>query len=304
MINTKTSKSNWGRYSVTNQKQELALQAMFKSAEVRKKAGIAPNQAICIYKLCDKLDITVRFVDNSSMEGIYLRGKKPTILLSALRPLPRRNFTCAHELGHHVFGHSATIDQLIENTEQSKMFQPEEFLANSFAGVLLMPKLAIRKAFTVRGWNPVSATPHQIFTIACAFGVGYETLISRMTYALKILHYSNAESLLKITPKKIRQEILGRPTTNSLIIADEHWSLPTIDIEVGNYLLLPNTAKSDRDIITFEENHSKGTLFLANRPGIVRVYCPDSKWAVFVRVSRHQFIGLSKFRHLEEVEDE
>lgn len=303
MINTQTSKSNWRRYSVTNQKQELARQAMYKSAEVRKETGIASNQPICIYDLCHKLGITVRFVD-ISMDGMYLGGQKPTFLLSALRPLPRRNFTCAHELGHHVFGHSATIDQLIENTEKSKIFQPEEFLADTFAGLLLMPKLAIRKAFTVRGWEPAFATPHQIFTIACTFGVGYETLIYHMTYALKILNYSNAESLLKVKPKKIREEILGQPTTNSLIIADEHWSLPTIDVEVGNYLLLPHTAKSEKDIIAFEENHSKGNLFLANRPGIVRVYCPDTQWAVFVRVSRSQFIGLSKFRHLEEVEDE
>ncbi len=98
MINTKTSKSNWGKYSVTNQKQELARQAMYKSAEVRQKAGIANNQAISIYDLCHKLGITVRFVD-ISMEGMYLGGQKPTFLLSALRPLPRRNFTCAHELG-------------------------------------------------------------------------------------------------------------------------------------------------------------------------------------------------------------
>ena len=233
-----------------------------------------------------------------------LEEKKPTILLSAKRPLPRRNFTYAHELGHHVFGHSATIDQLIGETQQSKIFQPEEFLVDSFAGLLLMPKLAIRKAFTVRGWNAVSATPHQIFTIACAFGVGYETLIYHMTYALKILKPSNLKSLLKVKPQKIREEILGRPTTNPLIIADEHWSLPTIDVEVGNYILLPHTAKSERDIITFEENHSKGNLFLADRPGIVRVYCPGTQWAVFVRVSHNQFIGLSQYRHLEEDENE
>ncbi len=167
-----------------------------------------------------------------------------------------------------------------------------------------MPKLAILKAFTVRGWKPAFATPHQVFTIACAFGVGYETLIYHMTYALKILNYSSLQSLLKVKPKKIREEILGRPTTNPLIIADEHWSLPSIDVEVGNHLLLPHNVKSETDIITFEDNHSKGTLFLANHPGIARVYCPGTQWAVFVRVSHNQFIGLSKFRHLEEEEDE
>jgi len=98
--------------------------------------------------------------------------------------------------------------------------------------------------------------------------------------------------------------VLGRPSTDPLIIADAYWSMLTIDAEVGSLLFLPTGAEAANDTITFEENHPKGRLFKANRPGVVRVYCRDTGWAVFVRVSRYQFIGLSQYRHLEEVEDE
>ncbi|WP_232251432.1 ImmA/IrrE family metallo-endopeptidase [Oscillatoria acuminata] len=288
---------------MSNQMQVLAQQAMLKSIDVRNQAGFDLNSPICIYGLCDKLKVKVRFVD-ISMEGIYLKGEEPEILLSALRPLPRRNFTCAHELGHHIFGHSSTIDELIEDSDKPKTFNPDEFLVDSFAGFLLMPILAVRKAFVSRGWDVAEATPVQIFTIACSFGVGYKTLIDHMTYALKMMSRSQAALLLKSTPKAIRQEILGRSSTDPLIVANAQWSLPTIDAEVGSQLLLPSLAEATKNTITVQADLPLGRLFRANRPGIVRVHCPNNKWAVFVRVSRYQFVGLSKYRHLEEVEDE
>ena len=125
-----------------------------------------------------------------------------------------------------------------------------------------------------------------------------------MAYALKAISRSHATLLLKSTPKAIRQEILGFSSTDPLIVADEHWSLDTLDAEVGSQLLLPNAAKATNDTISFEKKHPQGCLFRANRPGIVRVYCPTNQWAVFVRVARYQFVGLSQYRHLEEVEDE
>jgi Zn-dependent peptidase ImmA (M78 family) len=288
--------------SVTSQRQTLAKTAMHKSIEIRNKAGLALNNPICIYDLCDKLKVNVRFVDYN-MEGMYVKDK-PLILLSALRPVPRRNFTCAHELGHHVFGHGTTVDELIEDLETPKAFQPNEFLVDSFAGFLLMPIVGVRKAFVSRNCNSASATPHQIFTIACSFGVGYKTLIDHLTYSLKMLTTAQAKLLLKSTPKTIREEILGRSSTESLIIADEHWSLPTINAEVGSLLLLPSTAEAANTTISLEENSPRGRLFRANHPGIVRVYCPNTEWAVFVRISRYQFVGLSKYRHLEEINDE
>ncbi len=289
--------------TLRNQRQFLAEEANQKAIDVRRKAGLDLKTPICIYGLCDKLNVRVRFVD-ISMEGIYLGEAEPLILLSALRPFPRRTFTCAHELGHHAFGHGSTIDELIEDSENPGAFQPEEFLANSFAGFLLMPILGVRKAFASRGWEAPSATPEEIFTIACNFGVGYETLITHMAYALKMIPLSRASLLLQTKPKAICERVLGHPSAKPLIIADTHWSMPTIDAEVGSLLLLPTGAEAANDTITFEADHPKGYLFKANRPGIVRVYCQDTGWAVFVRVSYYQFIGLSQYRHLEEVEDE
>jgi hypothetical protein len=44
----------------------------------------------------------------------------------------------------------------------------------------------------------------------------------------------------------IREKVLGRPSTDPLIIADAHWSMPTIDAEVGS--LLDGEPQEDTDI--------------------------------------------------------
>jgi NTP pyrophosphatase (non-canonical NTP hydrolase) len=56
--------------------------------------------------------LDVRFLP-TNMEGLYVAGEKPVILLSSPRSLSRRNFTCGHELGHKIFGHAKCLDVLM-----------------------------------------------------------------------------------------------------------------------------------------------------------------------------------------------
>lgn len=286
-----------------NQRRALANQAMEKSIDVRAEGKLDLMSPICIYELCDAHNVQVRFVD-INMEGAYVADTKPLILLSALRPLPRRNFTCAHELGHHIFGHHSTVDRLLRDCEQSKSLDPKEFLVNCFAGFLLMPTLGVRRAFVSRGWAPADATPTQIFTIACSFGVGYETLINHMCYSLGMIGEDNAKILIKKPLPAIRKEVLGGPLNSPLVVADEEWRLLTIDVEVDTRILVPSDAISSGKLLTVEKDLVAGRMFRADRPGIERVQRPNSTWAVFVRISSKQFVGLSKYRHFEEVEDE
>ena len=77
----------------------LATQAIQAATATRATARLDQTQPICIYDLCETLGIVVRF-NNINMDGMYQRGVPPRIHLSARRPLPRRVFNCAHELGH------------------------------------------------------------------------------------------------------------------------------------------------------------------------------------------------------------
>lgn len=296
--------------SVTNVKA-LARQAMLKSIDVRAAHGLDLVRPVDIYALAKSAGVKVRFVDVASMEGMYGRGEAGTVIwLSSLRPLPRRNFSCAHELGHHVFGHGSTVDELFDDAGASGrgpgLFKPEEFLADTFAGYTLMPVLGVRHAFTTRGWSAETATADQVFTVACHFGVGYETLIAHLAFTLKAITAASAVELRKTGPRDIRTRVLGTPTPGPLIIADEHWASPTVDAEVGTTLVLPKDAQPEAELVVArQEDLPDGRrVYRAVRPGMVRVARPGTPWAVFVRVARFQFAGFAEYRHLEQEEDD
>lgn len=279
-------------------RKDLAKRALEKSLEIREEYGYDFRSPLCVYELAERARVTVRFIDDVSMEGVYASLAKPKILISSLRPAGRRAFTCAHELGHHFFGHGSTIDELKEDAESGE-FQPNEFLADTFAGYLLMPAQAVMRAFSSRQLDVATATPEQIYTVACSFGVGYETLIGHLEYSLQQITKDRATSLRKATLPKIRQRILGASTPDHLIVVDPRYTLATVDAEVGNRVLLPTGVTADSDQIELIEQMPNGNLYRALRPGLARA-ANGTDWGVVVRVSRLQYAGLAQYRHLEE----
>lgn len=285
-------------------RESLARQALIKAVEIRRKLSIPADHPVDVYAVCEQLGVTVQFIDIPSGEGMYWREDgKERILISAYRPLPRKAYTCGHELGHHLFGHGSTIDEL-EETKGEDKFKPEEFLVDCFAGFLLMPKLAVESAFSSRSWTPATATPLQIFTVACSFGVGYETLIDHMAYSLRLITQAKAKELKKSNPKTIRQELLGRIASNHLMVVDDNWLLKTIDIEVGYQLLLPKSVQLEGEAVSFQLDLDEERLFYATCQGLVRAHCSERNWSAFIRIARSEYIGFSQYRHIEESDDE
>jgi Zn-dependent peptidase ImmA (M78 family) len=282
-------------------RRALATQAMHAATATRATAKLNQIGPICIYGLCEVLGVTVRFND-INMEGMYKRGVPPRIHLSARRPLARRAYNCAHELGHHVFGHGSSIDELREDAKARPWDVPNEFLADTFAGFTLMPIIGLRHAFSVRGWTPETATPAQIFTIACDFGVGYATLLTHLSVGVNMLSQGRAAALQRVTPKALRADILGVLTPERLIVADHHRAAPTLDTEVETLVLLPPGTEAAGGGLVIERDLADGRLFRAVRPGIVQASA--SAWAVFVRIAPEAYVGLAQYRHLEEDPDE
>ena len=288
-------------------RRALATQAIQAATETRAKAKLDQTSPICIYGLCETLSVTVRF-NNINMEGMYQRGTPPRIHLSARRPLPRRAYNCAHELGHHVFGHGSSIDELREDAKSHPWEDPKEFLADTFAGFILMPIIGLRRAFSIRGWAPETATPQQIFTVACEFGVGYATLLTHLSAGVNLISRNRVSVLQRTSPKALRTEILGALTPEPLILADGYSAAPTLDTEVNTLLLLPQSTNVTGGGLAFERDLGSGRLFRAIKPGIFQA--KSNEWAVFVRIAPIQksepygYIGLAQYRHLEEESDD
>ena len=286
-------------------RRELAREAMYKALQVRKAARIKPWEPICVFDLVEENGIEVWFVEAPSLEGMHCRKSKSksVIFLGSERPLGRKAFTCAHEYGHNVFGHGTKIDSVEEELGRKKGFQPEEYLANSFAGFLLMPKLAVENAFSSRDWDIASPSPIEIYTIAGYFAVGYSTLVNHMAYTLRVLSRPITRELLKKQPKDIRAALLGHPRDGNLVIVDMKWKRDSIDIEVGDLILLETRSLCESACIHCVGRTPQGWLFEGRAPGIGRLESPLDEWSSLVRVSRPAFKGRNRYRHYAE-EDE
>lgn len=284
-----------------NERSRLARQALREALVLRKSRGVVPNRPVQIYDLVNDLGIELRFLDVPSMEGLYHRSDPATICVSSLRPSGRRTFTCAHELGHHVFGHGTRVDELTDQQHAAGGFQMEEYLADSFASALLMPKAAVDWAFHTRGWVPEAATPAQVYTVTKWLGVGYETLVRHLGSSLHTVSRLHMDSLLRSTPKRIKADFLGFSPEGDLVIADEYWQDTTIDIEVGDLVATPPLSTIEGECIEgFREDHN-ATLIRGFTPGQGRVVSQDRGWSAYIRVSRRNFVGRSIYRHLKDL---
>lgn len=279
--------------------KSLARRALRGALEVRKMAQAPLSAPLCIYDVAaEKLKIEVRFHAGASFGGMYAKETQ-TILVPSERPAGRRAFTCAHEVGHWYFNHGTKVEDL-DDTEKGGSDDPDEILANQFAGHLLMPKWAVKKTFNDRKLNPITANEQDIYAVACQFGVGYGTIINHLRYALDIMPAHQAERLLQSSPKAIKERLLKRMFPAHLVLVDLAWKqeIP-IDLEVGDGVFLTFQAQAENERLD-AQSFSGGSLFLAAKPGISKVTAVGNSWAAFVRISKKGFTGRSIYRHLEE----
>lgn len=277
---------------------ELARQGLRGALETRRRAGKSKSEPVCIFDLTEGLGIEVKFCPGNSLGGMYAKASQ-TILVPALRPAGRQAFTCGHELGHWFFGHGTRLDEW-DDMERDRDDRPEERLVNHFASYLLMPPWAVEDAFARRRWNPGVCTPTQAYIIAGQFGVGYETLIQHLRWSLRLIPAYHAEELLKTTPKQLRRLVLGHDASRHLVIADRAWDSVAVDLQVGDAAILPEGVTLEGSSATVAGAHEMGVVVTGNVPGIARAESADGSWAVFVRVSRRDFVGRSTYRFMED----
>jgi hypothetical protein len=276
----------------------LARLALRGALETRRSDRVPKDAPICVFDLAERLKLEVRFCAGGSFEGMYAKGSN-VILVPSVRPPGRQAFTGAHEMGHWYFGHGSRIDELPEFAPDDRN-DPEEWVANLFAAYLLMPSWAVDSSFKRRGLNPKTCSAFELYAVACELGVGYETLIQHLRWSLRLITSVRAAELANVTPKAIREHLLGKVVTKHLVVADALWVAGNIDLQVGHTALLPSGAVVEGCEISVLGDLPTGRLVQAQKPGIARAFLEGRDWAKFVRVSRADFEGRSLYRHLED----
>lgn len=270
-----------------------------RALRIRAEHGPDLSQPACPFEIAQSLGVGVRYQAIPSLEGIY-SVEPPTITIGSLRPAGRRNFTAGHEVGHHVFGHGAKIDQVLGNKERRGR-PPEEWIADRFAAALLMPKICVAASCSSRGLRPDRLSALDAYLISKELGVGYATLIGHMRKHLGMLPDALATSLLKRKPKDLRSEFAESDVPADLIPVDRSWRRPTIELEVGDDLLLIDGGHVAGNVAKQLET---GQVYRAIAAGRGHVSLPGRAQPIELRVARRRYQGLHRWRYLEEADDD
>lgn len=283
-------------------KTELGTQAVREAVRLRARLGIDPTATICPFDVAIDMGVVVRLHALPSLEGVYFPEGKSVVILSTERPWGRIRHTCAHELGHHVFGHGASIDE--SDLNGYKVWKPEEFMADRFATGLLMPKLAVMAAVERRRWNVAKLSAEQAFVLSQEFGVGYTNFISHLEQTLRVIDTRMAQGLRRngLNLKKLRNAVAGFNVAHDVFVGDEQWGTRPIDIETGDIVMIPPNALFCGHCARMVHEpipHLRGVT-----AGEGRLNLRSRSSALRVRVSQRGFTGLARYRYMGEFDDE
>jgi hypothetical protein len=270
--------------------------------QLRRNLAIPREVAVNAFDVAQMSGLDVRFLDVPSLEGMFVRDPGLRVLLPSLKHRPRSRvlYSCAHEVGHHQFGHGTKADEYLAEG-QSPAFSDEEFLANSFASHLLMPRAAVMDAFQRRQWDAQRPTAQQAYLISGEIGVGYETLLNHMTYTLELIPRADRDRLVKTTPKALKLELTGDPAVRRVVLVDSFWKHVPIDVECGEMVLLPPGAGAECPLLTLVAHREDVSVYAASRPGQETIVIGSGE--VPIRVARQHYIGPYSNRYLADPDE-
>lgn len=116
------------------------------------------------------------------IDGLYIRlpGMPPIIAInnSYLKPLVRRRFTLAHEIGHHLLGRRVSADERLFFFDTPKTQRTlVERACDRFAVSLLMPEELVRHYYSELSYN----SENRVAIMAERFGVSKWALRRRLS---------------------------------------------------------------------------------------------------------------------------
>jgi Zn-dependent peptidase ImmA (M78 family) len=123
------------------------------------------------------------------VSGLLIRrGEQALVAVRRSDPPTRRNFTIAHEIGHHVLGHQFQSGEHVHVDKGNYISQrgprsstgadPREVEANQFAASLLMPSWLVREAADTLG-SPI--LDFDVTQLAKLFKVSEQAMTIRLT---------------------------------------------------------------------------------------------------------------------------
>ena len=202
------------------------------------------------------------FHDDELWAASFLKKGVIFVCINSGLPFCKQFFAVAHEL-YHIYCFGEENDQssirggsiLSEAVVDDAGNDLEELEANAFAGLLLMPKQALREQIDILGINPKKISLDDILVLMETFAVPYKACVLRLyecgiTSASKArefldLEWKDVQSRMSITGKAKRWQLNGKGTEVFGTLFDN------FVFNADQDFLTDNRVESDRAYISF-----------------------------------------------------
>ena len=193
--------------------RDVRREAVMAAELLLAQLNIGPAGRVRIFDVIEDHGVWLTFEPLERLYGWYQRVEDAAgVVLNASHPAPLHRFTAAHELGHHLLGHSYSLDDELAILEGARGDDPQEVGAHSFAANLLMPLAAVEYHLARLGLD--AARPQlgavDVYRLSVELGVSYAAAAVQLASLGKI-SWSHAVDLRKIRPLRIKAELGRRP---------------------------------------------------------------------------------------------
>lgn len=197
--------------------REAILEAVTEAKRVHKSLGSedlvrAKGGGVDVFGAIRSQKIELLFQPLQKLLGGYLPEPVPGILVTSERSLAIQRFTGAHEFGHYVLKHPASLDSSDILSNDPKSFARHdlnETAANAFAGDFLLPFWVFESHAERQGWKADSfIDPLVVYQLSLRVGASFEAT-TRQLLTNDIIDRATLTSLLKVSPKSLKQAFLG-----------------------------------------------------------------------------------------------
>lgn len=269
--------------------EQARAQGEYAAAKELRRLRIDQSQQVDIFGIIENAGIWLFFSPLKDVQGAFLRdadtGQK-AILINSRRPLSMQRLTAAHEYGHYILGHAASLDDLSDvESPQTRILQ--EAAAQVFANDFMMPPQLVERI-----WRDLSLPqqgshmePHQVYLLSLHLGVSYTALIFQLV-ALRKVSRQLANQLAKYQPRRIKQELLGR----DLGPVDSWADVWPIDENDNGHLL--NVRVNDEINVALPETPSSGFRWIITAPDTVdlatEASSANNKAAISTLIDAHE----------------
>lgn len=192
--------------------REVRREAVFKAEMLLADLDIGPSRRIAVFDAIEDAGVWLTFEPLDRLYGWYQRVDHAAgVVINSSHPAPLQRFTAAHELGHHVLGHSYSLDDENSIVDGGRGTDPLEVAAHAFAANLLMPLASVEYHLERLGLERQrpAITPVAAYRLSVELGVSYAAAAVQLASLNKITWTAAAE-LRRARPRDLKRELVGR----------------------------------------------------------------------------------------------